>query len=72
MDANFIRTGYRVEPAENGGFIVWDRPEQHMMGRCLGSFTDHQDLLEWLTEKHVAYYQSSLPTTLPVKVSDNE
>lgn len=47
-----IFTGYRVEPADNGGWILWDNTPPECKSRVLGAFTSAADLLNHLHWEH--------------------
>ena len=47
-----LENGYRVEPADNGGWILYDNPPVHHLGRVLGAFSDGTDLVKYLMRGH--------------------
>ena len=61
----FIRNGYTVIPGENGSFVVYEgsalRSGPHLPA-CHG-FTNHHDLLAWLSSEH----SEAKPSNQPVR-----
>ena len=50
---DFIRPGYEVRPALNGGFVVTSRSSPNVMSPFV-AFSSADDLLQWLTSAHAA------------------
>lgn len=43
-------TGFRCEPASNGGWVVWDYPvDQHIRSSLIGAFSSPEEMLSGLS-----------------------
>ncbi len=59
---DFVRRGYTVKPAMNGGFVVSGWQPQHEVPTIFVAFTNHIDLTRWLTEAHVIHASPVSPS----------